>query len=112
MINWDKDKPLFCPNYLNTQEDICVDSGPCIIKGSKYISYPSPGQYSKYISYPSPGEYNQGYCDSLCSGSMSCNPDYNPNNFCIQDHDYIYNLFYSCENKETKYYLQYSSFYK
>ena len=99
VINWDKDKPLFCANYLNTQEDICVDSGPCIIKGSKYISYPSPGQYS------------QGYCDSLCSGSMSCNPDYNPDNFCIQDHDYIYNLFYSCENKETKYYLQYSSFY-
>ena len=31
--------------------------------------------------------------------------------FCKKTWTDIYNLFYSCESKETKYYLQFSSFY-
>ena len=99
LINWDENKPLFCQNYLNTFEDKCVASGPCLIENSKYITYPFSGSEQS------------GYCDSLCSGPMNCISNYNPDNFCKNDATNNYNLFYSCENKQTKYYLQYSSFY-
>ena len=100
LINWDDNKPLFCDKYLDTQNNVCLNSFPCIINSDKYILY--PGWTS---------EESRGYCDYLCSGPMSCN---NGDNFCTTtgtSADSIYNLFYSCENKETKYYLQYSSFY-
>ena len=104
LICWDDYKPLICKTYTDTQNDICIESGPCSINGQKYIVFPGIAQ-----------EY--GYCDFLCSGPMECNPNYfdfrRPfkYDFCKNTYSNIYNLFYSCENTETKYYLQYSSFY-
>ena len=101
IIYWDIDKPLFCVNnyeYLNTKNNECVTTGPCVFGTSKYIHYP----YSKY-------------CDSICSGPMTCNKNYDinapDNSYCQNINSNWYNLFYSCEDKETKYYFQYSSFY-
>ena len=95
-IYWDLNKPLFCPNYLNTKNGQCVSSLPCTFEGQKYISYP--------------GISTNGFCDFICSGNMECSND--QRTFCkTNGQSDIYNLFYSCENKETKYYLQYSSFY-
>ena len=114
-INWDDNKPLFCTGYLYTQNDECFASAPCTINGNKYIIYPKETE-------------DHGYCDFLCSGPMTCQNDYlskqltkpfktgDTVGFCKTkdntfDTNNIYNLFYSCENRETKYYLQYSSFY-
>ena len=93
-INWDENKPLFCPIYLDTRKGKCVSS--CTVSNNKYIVYPG-------ISA------GQGNCDFLCSGPMVC--DYTASSFCKDENKDIYNLFYSCEDKKTKYYLQYSSFY-
>ena len=92
-IYWDKNKPLLCGKYLNTKEDKCEESSPCLINGQKYIPFKS------YMS--------SGFCDNLCSGPMTCEDG---GDFCKESTN-NYNLFYSCETKETKYYLQYSSFY-
>jgi hypothetical protein len=96
-IYWDKEKPLFCPGYLNTIDDRCENSDKCLINNNNYISYP--------------GFSNEGYCDLICSGSMTCSGIYPTDNFCDSSNSNIYNLFYSCESKQTKYYLQYGSFY-
>ena len=97
--NWDDNKPLFCSKYLDTENDICCPSNTnCEIKGNKYIIFPG---YTK----------EKGYCDFLCSGPMNqCNNQYT-GDFCDTTLTNIYNLYYSCESKSTKYYLQYSSFY-
>jgi len=97
LVNWDTNKPLFCQHYLDTKQNKCVSSGTCTNNGANYISYPSP--------------LSNRYCDLICSGHMQCIDNYNENNFCIDGNENIYNLFYSCEDKQTKYYLQYSSFY-
>ena len=98
LVRWDTNKPLFCQHYLNTKQNICVSSGTCLINSDRYISYPSPT--------------SSGYCDLICSGDMECDDNYqNTNKFCKTQKENIYNLFYSCEDKQTKYYLQYSSFY-
>ena len=100
-INWDDDKPLFCEKYLDTQNDKCFNSFPFLINNDKYILYPLASE-----------NYDYGYCDFLCSPPMTCNTEYNKDNFCkSNDKSKMYNLFYSCENEATKYYLQYSSFY-
>ena len=87
-INWDENKPLFCPIYLDTRKGKCVSS--CTVSNNKYIVYPG-------ISA------GQGNCDFLCSGPMVC--DYTASSFCKDENKDIYNLFYSCEDKKTKYYL-------
>ena len=97
IVYWDKNMPLFCTSYLNTKTNSCVDSGLCAFNGNNYISYP--------------GFEEKGYCDLICSGSINCIKNYEPGTFCKVGDDNIYNLYYSCENKQTKYYLQYSSFY-
>ena len=96
IIYWDKDKPLFCLSYkyLNTKKDVCENGENCLIGNDLYINYP----YSKF-------------CDSLCSGPMECKNADDTGDYCKSEQTNIYNLFYSCENKDTKYYLQYSSFY-
>ena len=102
-INWDDNKPLFCQNYLDTQHDLCLNGIPCVINSNKYIMYPGWSMGS-----------TRGYCDNLCSGPMTCTNALDPSNYCTttdSSANSIYNLFYSCENKETKYYLQFSSFY-
>ena len=93
VINWDKNKPLFCAKYLNTKQNKCEESSPCLINGQKYIPFKS------YMT--------SGFCDNVCSGPMSCGDS---DDYC-RENDNNYNLFYSCETKEKKYYLQYSSFY-
>ena len=103
-INWDDNKPLICTEYLDTQNDVCLGNvSPCLINDDKYIIYPGWSM-----------DFGRGYCDYLCSGPMSsCNNLYS-GEFCHTtdtSSNSIYNMFYSCENKETKYYLQYSSFY-
>ena len=108
LVSWDDNKPLICKVYTDTQNDICISSGPCNINGQKYIVYPGIDD-------------SFGYCDYLCSGPMVCESNYfdmtrpfstgTSTSFCKNTYSNIYNLFYSCENTETKYYLQYSSFY-
>ena len=99
-INWEDNKPLFCNYYLDTENDICYDNVDyCVINNERYTIYPG---YTK----------DKGYCDYLCSGPMKdCKNKYDENNYCDDTLSDVYNLFYSCENKATKYYLQYSSFY-
>ena len=94
-INWDLNKPLICSAYLNTRKDECDDS----------CNY---ADNSKYIVYPGI-ERQMGNCDFICSGPMTCTYT---GKFCNEETKKdVYDLFYSCEDKNTKYYLQYSSFY-
>lgn len=100
-INWDNNKPLFYAQYQDTKNDVCCSGLEyCSINNNKYILFPGWTDA-------------QGYCNYLHSRPMNnLNNKYmsNGNPFCV-DKETIYDLFYSCENKETKYYLQYSGFY-
>jgi hypothetical protein len=101
-VNWDDNKILFCDQgYLDTFNNVCHKGGSnCLINENKYIRFPGKHNVDK------------GYCDYLCSGPMtSCKHQYNENDFCDRTNENIYNMYYSCENKATKYFLQYSSFY-
>ena len=100
-VNWDDQKPLICSSgFLDTFNDQCFSNSQanCLIDEDKYIRFPG---FSK----------DKGYCDYLCSGPMeSCNQKYE-GSFCNTNNPNIYNMYHSCENKATKYFLQYSSFY-
>ena len=108
LINWDDNKPLLCEGYLKTQDGTCVNGNVdnCQITNNlQAILYPGPST-------------DTGYCDFECSGAMKCIAGENFGTatlsdlgFCRTNNQNIYNLFYSCENKETNYYFQYSSFY-
>ena len=98
-INYDDNKPIRCKFRMNYEDERSCSSGPCgrDSKGDQYIRYP--------------GLENGNYCDYKCSPSMKCNDNYGENldSFC-EEND-IYNMFYTCVDYRTEYYLQFSYFY-
>ena len=97
---YEENNPLKCNDnyYYDIESKTCEMT--CVLHSLQYTHYPGISDKS-------------GYCDYFCTNNMICDINLKTSNegFCNLDiNPNIFNLYYSCRNKNTNYYLQFSSF--